>query len=106
MFLRRPPTPEELLRKKPKSTVWVTEPQTKAYIVPHPIVYSGRGNIFEHRSVVVRYPSTLPLLKPKLFIGSEVYANIFTNLGWPVIDLRPPKPYRTVKAMAIEEVLV
>ena len=105
-MFRKPQTPEELLKKEPKTTIWVTEPQTKTFIVPHPLVYSGTGNVFEHRTMVVRYPTTLPLLKPKMFIGSDVFANIFSNLGWPVIDLRPPKPYRAVKAMAIEEVLV
>lgn len=100
-------TYEELMQMEPEKTTWETAPTTTVYLVPDLNTYQARGDPFESQLIVTGYPTMLGDLRTtKKFYASDILVALFNSMDLPVLDVRPPKPYRKIRSLHLEEVLI
>jgi len=100
-------TYEELMQMEPDKVTWETAPKTTAYLLPDLNTYQATGDPFESQLVVAGFPTMLGDMRTtKKFYASDVLVAMFSNMDLPVVDIRPPKPYRKIRSLHLEEVLL
>ena len=98
---------EALIRKPPKSTVWVTKPRQKWYVAYNELgMRMTSDDTFSSELGVFGYPIGLTHMStPKYFIPSDIMIQLFSSMDWLGGDLRPEKKYRALKRPGVVEVL-